>query len=350
MNEPRDSRALAAARAEASEWVLRLDRGLTPAEQDAYTQWLAADASHREALAEARWGWDELDRLTGIQDSVHAMPDPDLLRPRRRLARILPIWSQAIGLAAAVALAAVVWWPMGEPAAVTERAATPVAPSRAPSYALAAPIEERTLEDGTQISLNRGAVLEVEFTPEERRVRLVRGEATFTVAKNPVRPFVVHASGVDVRAVGTAFNVRLDSKSVEVLVTEGKVQVTPPPAVVEQVSMAPMVEAGHRTVVSLDVAAPAPQVVAVSPAEVSLALAWQPRLLDFTDEPLHVIVTEFNRRNPVQLVIADPALAALRLTANFRSDNVETFVRLMESDFAMRAEWRGETAILLHRR
>ncbi|MBI5423127.1 MAG: FecR domain-containing protein [Opitutae bacterium] len=326
----------------AAEWVLRLDRGLTPAEQDAYTQWLAADPRHREALATARWGWDELDRLTGIQDSVHAVPDPDLLRPRRRAARVLRFWPQALGLAAAVALAAVLWWP---------RAASMISPpvERAPSYALAAPIEKRTLEDGTVVSLNRGAVLEVNFAPEERRVHLVRGEANFAVAKNPLRPFIVQAAGVNVRAVGTEFNVRLDPKAVEVLVTEGKVEVTPPPAAAAVRTTPPLVEEGQRTVVSLEPSAAAPQVLRVDAAERERALAWQPRLLDFTDQPLADIVAEFNRRNPVQLVLADPSLRALRLTVTFRSDNVEAFVRLMESDFGMRADWRGETEIALSR-
>jgi len=348
MNRPQPEDTREVMRAQAADWVLRTDRGLTAAEQDAYTQWLAADPRHREALAEARWGWDELDRLAGIQDSVHAVPDPDLLRPRRRLAPVIRFWPQGLTLVAAAAVAAMFYvWSAG-PAAFREPA--PQEPVRTPSYALAAPIEERTLPDGTTVSLNRGAVLDVAFTPDERRVRLVRGEATFTVTKNPLRPFIVNASGVDVRAVGTAFNVKLEAKSVDVLVTEGRVQVTPPPAVVQNVSMPPMVEAGQRTVVSLEVSAPAPQVVSVTPEEAARALAWQPRLLDFTDEPLHVIVAEFNRRNPVQLVIADPALGALRLTASFRSDNVETFVRLMESDFAMRAEWRGEAEIVLRRR
>lgn len=322
----------------AAEWVLRLDRGLTAPEQDAYTQWLAAEPRHREAIAEARWGWDELDRLAGIQDSVHALPDPDLLRPVRRRARVLRFWPQILALAASAAVAAIVWWPRAAPIA-TE-------PARAPSYALAAPIEERTLEDGTVVALNRGAALEVSFTPGERCVQLVRGEANFTVAKNPARPFIVHAGGVDVRAVGTAFNVRLDPKSVEVLVTEGKVQVTPPASTAVD-AIAPMVEAGQRTIVSLEASAPAPQVLEVNADERARALAWQPRLLDFTDQSLGEIVAEFNRSNPVQIVVADPALAGLRLSASFRSDNVEGFVRLMESDFSMRAEWRGETEIAL---
>jgi ferric-dicitrate binding protein FerR (iron transport regulator) len=41
--------------------VLRLDRGLTAVEQDAYSQWRAADLRHGEAIARHRWGWDELD-------------------------------------------------------------------------------------------------------------------------------------------------------------------------------------------------------------------------------------------------------------------------------------------------
>jgi transmembrane sensor len=53
------------------------------------------------------------------------------------------------------------------------------------------------------------------------------GEAHFFVEKDPQRPFVVNAAGIDVRAVGTAFNVRIDPAAVEVLVTEGRVRVDP---------------------------------------------------------------------------------------------------------------------------
>lgn len=328
----------------AAEWVLRLDRGLTPAEQDAYTQWLAADPRHREALAEHRWGWDEFDRLAGIQDSVHAVPDPDLLAPARRgsVLRYLP---RTLAAAAVVALAVFLGWPAPR---------APVEPSvPAPSYALAAPIEERVLEDGSVVALNRGAVLETAFAAAERRVRLLRGEANFTVAKNPARPFIVHAGSVDVRAVGTIFNVRLGHAEVEVVVTEGKVGVQRPPeslaAAAGPVAAPTYLVANERAIVQL--AGPdAPHVSKLAAAELDRRLAWQPRLLDFTDQSLTEIVAEFNRRNSVRLVIADPALEALRLTANFRSDNLEGFVRLMESDFGMRAEWRGEMEIALRRK
>jgi len=49
----------------------------------------------------------------------------------------------------------------------------------------------------------------------------------------------------------------------------------------------------------------------------------------------------------VRLVLADDALRQLRLSATFRSDNVEGFVRLMESDFGMNVSWRDDDEIVL---
>ena len=329
--------------AAAAEWLLRLDRGLTAAEQDEYSQWLAADSRHGEAIALHRWGWEELDRLAGLQESVQARPDPDLLAPghsawarpvRSRVLRFLPL---ALGAAAAIGFGVWASWPRAHE------------PEPAPSYALAAPIERRVLEDGSTVALNRGASLTVQFAAGERRVLLTRGEASFTVAKNPARPFIVSASGVEVRAVGTVFNVRLNDQAVEVLVTEGKVRVVPPSTLASTVSAATnfpaaarpadstYLQAGQHTVVSLVPTAPPPKVASLDNEEIQQRLAWQPQLLDFTNVPLSDIVKDFNRHNSVRLVIADSELGKLRLSASFRSDNVEGFVRLMESDFGVRA-------------
>ncbi|HEY0864398.1 MAG TPA: FecR domain-containing protein [Lacunisphaera sp.] len=320
----------------AAEWMIRHDRGLTAAEQDEFSLWLAADPHHPAAWAEHRWGWDELDRLAGLQTSVHAMPDPDLLAPKQ--ARAGQRWAWPV-LAAAAAVAVGIFILSKPVAPGTPAGGVPVVRSLAL-------IEQREMPDGSVIELNRGAVITEHYTAGERRVRLERGEAHFKVAKDAARPFFVEAGGVAVRAVGTAFNVRLDPASVEVLVTEGKVSVAAPSAPgVEPVI--PLMGMNERTVVSLAPAAPAPQVTVVPPAEIEARLAWQPRLLDFTDAPLAEIVAEFNRRNPVRLVLAAEALRTVRLSATFRSDNVEGFVRLMESDFGMKAEWRGGDEIVL---
>ena len=68
----------------AASWVMRHDRGLSPAEQDEFLQWLAADPCHGEAMARHRRAWENFDRLAGLYASVPAVPDPDLLAPRAR--------------------------------------------------------------------------------------------------------------------------------------------------------------------------------------------------------------------------------------------------------------------------
>lgn len=329
--------------AAAAQWVLRRDRGLTAAEQDEFSQWLAADPRHGEALALHRWGWDELDRLTGLQTSLGALPDPDLLAPSVK-ARARRRWwlAGASSLLAAAAVVAVMFFAGGR-----ERNEAKPVDVTAEVAALAAPCERRTLEDGSVVELNRGAAVEVAFTATERRVTLVRGEANFTVAKEAARPFIVSAAGVAVRAVGTVFNVRLGGAEVEVVVAEGRVRVDPPGGAGQ--TEAQVLAVGQSAVVSLATVAATPQIVTLTDAQLAARLAWQPRLLDFTNAPLSEIVADFNRRNPVRLVVGEPALGALRLSAAFRSDNVEGFVRLMESDFGMRAEWRSEREIVLRR-
>lgn len=324
----------------AATWVLRQDRGLTAAEQDEFSQWLAADARHRDALAAQRWGWDELDRLAGIQTTVHAFPDPDLLAPAPRRFPHVPGWLAA-GLAAALVFSVWFGW----------RTTSAAGPEPVPAEQIAM-IEQRTLEDGSVVSLNRGAEIAVQFSTAERRVRLLRGEANFEVAKNPLRPFIVSAEGVDVRAVGTAFNVRLGRSAVEVLVTEGRVEVAQPAREIpgtESATVRPVLGAGQRTVVPLEGRGAEPRVSQLSEREMETRLAWQPRLLDFTEAPLNDIVAEFNRRNNVRLRLADHSLEDLRLSATIRSDNVEGFVRLMESDFDMKAEWRAGEIVLRRR-
>lgn len=337
MNRPEPDSPEAQARSRtAAEWFAKRDRGLTAAEQDEFLQWLAAHPRHGE--------WFALHRRLGGDFSVLAQwrpehseePNPDLLaRPRRRLRWLMPL-----GLAAAASLAlAFVWWQAAMPAVETE-------------VANAAAYERRILADGSTVELNRGAVVTVAFTAGERRVVLVRGEALFTVAKNPARPFVVRAGGVDVRAVGTAFNVRLDAASLEVLVTEGRVQVQSPPAAgtsAVPASAPPEVTAGQRATVSLT-AATQPQIVAVSVEESARLLAWQPQLLDFSSVPLGRAIVEFNRRNRVQFVIADAELAAMPIVASIRSDNVERFARFLADTPGVVVERRGADEIVLRRK
>lgn len=64
-----------------------------------------------------------------------------------------------------------------------------------------------TLSDGSIIELNAHSKVRVAFHDRERDLELLEGQALFRVAKNRNRPFVVHAGGTSVRAVGTQFDV-----------------------------------------------------------------------------------------------------------------------------------------------
>jgi transmembrane sensor len=179
----------------------------------------------------------------------------------------------------------------------------------------------------------------------------LRGEAIFSVAKAPDRPFIVDANGVRVRAVGTAFNVNLQSRKVVVLVTEGQVQVIPPRSgSPRSVDGGPpegrIVAAGHRTFVSFDQPAPL-EIHPVTLETMARELEWQPRQLEFNDTPLAQVVAEFNSSNRVKMVIDVPALATIPVGASLRSDNVEGFVRLLEASFHIRAERRSDNVIVL---
>jgi transmembrane sensor len=329
----------------AADWTLRIDRGLTAQEQDEYTEWLAEDPSHREAMALYEWGWDEFDRLAGLQTTHHARVDPDLLAPGNEFAPETPAkrnlirWFAAVPIAAAFALTVYLSWPDAEPAGLEVK----------PALELMARIEQRNLEDGSRIEINREAEVEVAYTAEERRVYLKKGEANFDVAKDPNRPFIVNVAGIDVRAVGTIFSVKLSEDAVDVIVTEGKVNVKPTasPFGSEQPLADSFLEIGQRAKVNLGTESLVVEVTSIDKVEIEEALIWQPRLLDFDSATLGEIVSEFNRGNPIQVVLGDPSLEMVKLSSSFWSDNVEGFVRLMESSFGMEAEWQGSREIVL---
>lgn len=322
----------------ASNWIVRMDAGLSSREQNELLEWLAADPRHVELFKVQKAKWEALDRLKDWRPTHCAEPNPDLLVPamplRRRVAA--PV---CFALAASVAIALGLWWRTAE---------LTVPPAPAPvAFAVAAAYERRVLDDGTKIELNRGARFEVAYTGGERRVRLAEGEAFFEVVKDPARPFVVEAAGVGVRAIGTAFNVRVEAGAVDVLVTEGRVQVEPVALSLGEDEVAKArhahLQAGERTLVARGHGTAPPIITKVDRDTTARLLAWKPRLLEFFATPLAEAVAEFNRHNRVQLVLDDPALGALPIEASFRADNVDAFVRALELTTGVQVRRDGDT-------
>lgn len=351
----------------AAQWVARLEQGLTPAQQAEFDSWLRRDERHEAAFRDLRSAWSELDELRGTDAAVQLGAELERYAPdsgaavERFDAAAVPHasrfgWGRWVSgaLAASVlwgALAAVWWRQQHESAPHAETAATEVGAVR-----------EMRLPDGSTARLNTDSAIEVFFTRSERRVRLARGEAFFSVASNPARPFVVSVAGVDVRAVGTEFNVRLRAAAVEVTVREGKVRVddaangasllavSARPAAAEPGAAEPVLVAGQRLVIPVS-PAPAPAAARVAPidlppVEVERALAWREQRLVFDSAPLGEIVAELNRFSRTRLVIADPKLAASEFGGSFRADDPKTFLDLLRMSYDVVADERAHETVL----
>lgn len=330
-------------RAEAAQWMARRDRGLTPAEQDAYLQWLAERGSRAALMAECEHSWQRLDVLRHWRPAHSEHPNPDLLavrRPRRAA------WLRATLAAAAVLTMAVL---MGWQAV---RFASDGGAQIVPGP------ERMVLDDGSLVELQEGARVAVHYSAQVRRVQLEHGEAHFTVAKNPDRPFVVEVDGYAVRAVGTAFLVQRRRGEVAVLVTEGRVQMrtglatgSQESAVARGGSVLADLTAGQLATATRTDASESAQVSVrdLTPLEIDAALEWRGIRLEFDDLPLRDVVKAFNRYNTRQIVIADPATAEIRVGGHFRADNLGAFVRLLDSGFGVSAEERDDVVVLRRR-
>jgi transmembrane sensor len=323
--------------AAAAAWLSLRDRGLNADETTQFMHWIQLDPRHAIVFDQLDRVWLDFDRLGAVaaQPTFEATPDADLLAPRvrSRTQRTL-VWG-LIGASAA--------------AAILLLAVTQLQPPRHTAETKVGAFQKIDLPDGTVAQLNTDSAIDIDFTANARLVRLVRGEVFFQVTKDPARPFVVTAGPVAIRAVGTAFNVRHDPTGIDVLVTEGQVQVRDADkgasllASPDGIKITPLLIAGERVLVPvrpLGASSALASVVKVTDSGVQRALAWQERRLEFDSASLTAVVREFNRYNRIRLVIVDEELAAKRFNGTFRADGYESLVRLLEADFGVNATRR----------
>lgn len=333
--------------AAAAQWFSLRNSGMSAEQAEVFRRWLAENERHPQVFGELEQTWN---MLQGLKAAIPAResgkpPDPDVLlrqsRPRPRT--VAPL----LTMAAVIALIGFFVWQM----AIRKNGDIYV------DEVITAKnqFQRLLLPDGSILKLNSDSYVRVHYNALERRTELLRGEAHFIVAKNPQRPFLVEARGTAVRAVGTAFNVKLDTHSVEVVVTEGKVRLNefPPTKKFAESGEAiavPLLVPGDKAVI------PAPslppddstsiRITNLPPEALQSTLAWQNQRLEFLAAPLSHIVAEFNRYNRIQMRIEDSRLAAQRFGGSFRADEPEEFLRLLETRFGMTVENRGSEMVL----
>lgn len=322
----------------AARWVVRKDRRLSSAESSELEAWLEADPRHRAAFEQALKSWQFFRKLGG---AVRQPPAPPIVRmPRHN-------WAAIASMAAAAALAlAITYFYRGNLTGDSRITATA---SSGPNAA-----ETRTLGDGSIARLRGDADVIERFSRTERRVRLLRGEAFFSVVKESARPFLVEIGDVTVRAVGTAFVVRAHAREIDVWVTEGTVQVSPgtgaTPLKSEDAPHTATVGAGHRAIVSIVNSAPAAVIVTqVSADEMARTLAWNSSMLDLGGATLGELIKQFPRRTGQRIEIQDADLADVQIGGRFPTDDLEGFLRALEQVYEVRSERLPDGRILLRK-
>ncbi len=216
---------------------------------------------------------------------------------------------------------------------------------------------EHTLPDGSHIALNTDTRLEIAFTAQVREITLLRGEALFTVAKDPDRPFVVNAGSRRITAVGTAFVVRLGDEDVEVSVTEGVVAVSS--ITIRAADVGPSVDSAEpiqlrekqtlKLRVNENEKALQPDIRPISDSDLRHKLAWREGLLYFHRSPLTEVVSEVSRHTGMRISILDPELQQREFDGLFRVGETELLLEALSIHGDIRMTRVGTDTVLLSR-
>lgn len=378
--EPLGAGTLTEIRKEAAAWLIEMDLEPDRWDRRGFTTWLKSSPRHMEEFLDQSALWvslhdadpEGIDLLHLFNDAGNVVDWPRSAenaeqRPRENKRR----WRFA-GLAATaliLASAAGLWSLLRDNTIVLT---TAIGEQRAVR-----------LVDRSVVTLNTDSQVEIRFTDAVREVRLIHGEALFTVERDVNRPFRVHANGIQVEALGTQFNVRRRTSDTIVSVVEGRVALvgstdSPPPdgaAVSSQIDtragqdwneaespetppslpyeagrLAPagalaVVAAGEQARVSVD-----GTIEQHAIENVTAATAWRQRQLVFSNTPLADVAAEIARYNVVpRLQIEGKELQARQLNGVFAADDPESLIQFLARDTDLSVTRSGDTVTIRSR-
>lgn len=310
-------------RREAADWVARIGEGSSEQDRRAFRAWHDADARHAEAYARISRIWDAAGRTVPGRQSLAA----DEAMPRR------PRRAPRLALAASVAALAALM-------SVILLSSNPLRRTGEPERLLFATtigeIREIELSDGSRLILDSDSRVEGSFSSAERRLALREGRARFRVAPGD-RPFIVAASGSEIIAAGTLFDVNLLRGRTAVLLLEGSVEVR----------AAGAAGASPRRL------APGEKLVLARGAPPARGRAsrgetlWPARMLEFDDTPLAEAVELVNRYSRLRMALADERTGRRRVTGAYRAGDVAGFARSVAAMWELRLHTRTDGSLLL---
>lgn len=319
--QPRDAAALFIAR--------RVD-GLTDSEEQLLVGWLAKNESNRKAYESADRAWSELS-VTKDVDIVAAMRAHALAaRPKGFAA-----WRPAAAAAAVVLLvvgAAIVFQPDLNPWRQDSRHA-PVRQVVVSYESMRGQVRQLQLPDGSSMTLDADSTAVGRFSAAERSAQLQRGRALFEIFPDHSRPFTIDAAGHTILALGTRLDVNIVFSGITVTLLEGRVSITAKDSTALPVTLAPgqqfVERSGIVTVRDLGAAA-------------QDEINWRGGHVHFDDQPLAEAAEVMNRYTQAHIVVDDPAIAALKVSGQFRAEDTQRFAATLAEKYKLRLRQSGD--------
>lgn len=249
------------------------------------------------------------------------------------------LWLSRIGYAAAILILVVssslltLWYTQNEEVAF-------VANEMNTLYTPAGQRACLVLQDGTEVWLNAKSklVYPAQFTGKERRVK-VEGEAFFNVAKDSVKPFIVSAMDVNMKVLGTQFNVYCypDAGYVETSLLEGSVRVFFSGKEKEGVLLKPdqQVTAAHGKMI-------------VKPIRLNDHFLWRDGVYAFEDEPLIDILKKLELYYDVKIIVEDTSMFKETYTGKFRQrDSLDDIFKILQQIRSFKIRKNAEKNIII---
>jgi transmembrane sensor len=312
---------------EAFRWVVQIEQGPLSAEQQReFDTWLASSPQHQGAFIRAQAASLHFDRVGALAGGRGvSSPPPQPNGTRRRLIAATLSATSFMGVGAWLGRQWI------EDAWRGERYVTNVGQVR-----------RVALADGSELLLNTATEIFVRYGRNRREIRLARGEALFSVARD-IRPFALLVGEWMLRAARAAFTVR-QGVVMNITVTEGNVDVLSANSRIIQEPQ--RLIANQEAIVGAGGVA---ELQRVSDAELGRRLAWRAGMVVFDGQPLHEAVAEMNRYSARRIVCDDPVISERHIVGAFGMTDTETFVSMLETQFGLEAVSDGNV-VRLHPR
>ncbi|RTE52275.1 FecR family protein [Arenibacter aquaticus] len=189
------------------------------------------------------------------------------------------------------------------------------------------------LADGTIVYVNSGSVLRypTSFATSDNRQVSLKGEAFFKVAEDKEHPFIVNSGSVNVRVLGTEFNVSAYDEDLEAstVLVSGSVQLYDSLSVNKEKSNVQLLP-GERGTWRKD-----HQSFRTDMVDTSIYTSWVEGKLIFRDMPFKQIRKQLERRYNVTIVNKDTVLDNNTFSANFEEESIEEILEILDRTYGI---------------